>query len=308
MPSFTENIVEQATLDWLEQLGYTTFNATEIAPDEPNPERQTYTDVVLIERLRNALLIINPQIPLEAIEDAIKKVTRTTSPNLYENNRRFHKFLTDGVDVEYLANGRTIYDKVWLIDFNEPENNNWLALNQFTIIENRNNRRPDVIIFINGLPIAVIELKNPTDENATIKGAFNQLQTYKKDIPCLFPYNEILIISDGTEARVGTLTADWERFMPWRTIDGENIVSVGAGFKTRPRHNVELETVIKGIFTKTILLDLLRYFIIFETDGGTIIKKMAGYHQYHAVNKAIESTVRATQPEGDRKVGVIWHT
>jgi len=271
-----ELIVEQATLDWFTELGYTTLNARQIAPDEPNAERQTYSDVILTQRLENALQTINPNIPPSAIEDAIKKLTRIESPNLYENNRRFHKLLTDGVDVNYQKDDRTIYDKVWLIDFHNPDNNDWLALNQFTVIEGKHNRRPDVVIFINGLPIAVIELKNPTDENATIHGAFNQLQTYKAQIPCLFPTNEILVISDGTEARVGTLTADWERFAPWRTIDGQTIA---------PKGTAELETVIKGIFTKTILLDLLRYFIVFEVDSDTITKKIAGYHQYHAVNK-----------------------
>ncbi|PSF31078.1 DEAD/DEAH box helicase [Aphanothece hegewaldii CCALA 016] len=294
MNTFTEDIVEQATIYWLTELGYTTHHATEI-----ETERQSYSDVILTQRLENALQTINPSIPPSAIEDAIKKLTRTESPNLYDNNRRFHKLLTDGIDVNYQKDDRTIYDKVWLIDFQNPNNNDWLALNQFTVIEGKQNRRPDVVIFINGLPIAVIELKNPTDENATIRGAFNQLQTYKAEIPCLFPTNEILVISDGTEARVGTLTADWERFAPWRTIDGETIA---------PKGTVELETVIKGIFTKNILLDLLRYFIVFEVDGDIITKKIAGYHQYHAVNKAVAATIEATQPNGDRKVGVVWHT
>ena len=224
MAKLNEDVVEQATLEWLETLGYTPLNASEIAPDSLNSERQTYADVVLIDRLRSALATINDKIPPDAIEEAIRKVTRTDTPSLFENNRRFHKLLTDGVDVEYQAEGRTIYDKVWLIDFTNPDNNDWLAVNQFTIIEKKNNRRPDVVIFINVLPLGVIELKNPTDENATIKGAFNKLQTYKNDIPSLFPYNEILIVSDGTEARVGTLTASFEWFMPWRTIDGETIV------------------------------------------------------------------------------------
>ena len=297
--SFSESIVEEATLEWLEGLGYITFNASEIAPDSPNSERQTYADIVLIDRFRLALQTINPNIPPDAIEEAIRKVSRTDTPSIFENNRRFHKLLTDGVDVEYQAENRTIYDKVWLIDFTNPNNNDWLAVNQLTVIENKNNRRPDVIIFINGLPLGVIELKNPTDENATIRGAFNQLQTYKNDIPSLFPYNEILIVSDSTEARVGTLTADWEWFMPWRTIDGETIV---------PKGTVELEVIIKGIFEKHRFLDILHHFIVFEVDGEKITKKMAGYHQFHAVNKAIVRTVTATNPEGDRRVGVIWHT
>jgi type I restriction enzyme R subunit len=299
MNLLTESVVEEATLDWLEGLGYTPLNASEIAPDSSNSERQTYADIVLINRLRSALTTINDKIPSDAIEEAIRKVTRTDTPSLFENNRRFHKFLTDGVDVEYQAEGRTIYDKVWLIDFTNLNNNDWLAVNQLYVKENKTPRIPDVVIFINGLPLGVIELKNPTDENATIKGAFNQLQTYKNDIPSLFPYNEILIVSDGTEARVGTLTADWEWFMPWRTIDGETIV---------PKGTAELEVIIKGIFEKHRFLDLLHHFIVFEVDGEKITKKMAGYHQFHAVNKAITRTVTATNPEGDRRVGVIWHT
>ncbi len=300
MSKFTESIVEQATLKWFDALGYSILNASEIAPEEPNSERQTYADVVLRDRLKTALETINPDIPADAIQDAIRKVTQTETPSLYENNRRFHKYLTDGVDVEYQAEeGYTKYHKVWLIDFQNPDNNNWLAVNQFTVIENKNNRRPDIVVFINGLPIAVIELKNPVEENATIKGAFNQLQTYKKEIPCLFSYNEILVASNGTEARVGTLTADWERFMPWRTNDGQKIAQKAIA---------ELETLIKGVFPKQRILDILRYFIIFETDNDTIIKKMAGYHQYHAVNKAIAATVKATDAKGDRKVGVVWHT
>ena len=297
---FTESIVEQATLDWLSELGYTTLNGTEIAPDTPQTERQEYNEVILINRLQNALQTTNPHIPFHAIQDAIKKITRTETPILYENNRRFHQYLTDGVDVEYQQNGETQYKKVQLIDFDKIDHNDWLVVNQFRVKETGKTARiPDVVIFINGLPIAVIELKNATDENATIKGAFNQLQTYKNDISCLFPYNEILVVSDGTKARVGTLTADWERFMPWRSINGENIISQG---------QAELETIIKGIFNQITILDILRYFIVFEVDQDTIIKKMAGYHQYHAVNKAITATIKATRTDGDRKVGVVWHT
>ncbi len=300
MEKFTESIIEQATLDWLSELGYTSLNGTEIAPDSPQSERLEYHDVILINRLQNALQTINPHIPFHAIQDAIRKITRTETPILYENNRRFHKYLTDGVDVEYQQNGQTQYKTVKLIDFDKIDHNDWLVVNQFRVKETGKTARiPDVVIFINGLPIAVIELKNAADENATIKGAFNQLQTYKNDIPCLFPYNEILVISDGIKARVGTLTADWERFMPWRSIDGENII---------PQGQAELETIIKAIFNPSTILDILRYFIVFESKDDIIIKKMAGYHQYHAVNKAITSTIKATRPDGDRKVGVVWHT
>lgn len=300
MNNLRESIVEQATIDWLLELGYTYLNGAEIAPGATQSDRQEYDDVILINRLENALQTINPHIPFEAIQDAIKKITRSQTPILNENNRRFHQYLTDGVDVEYQQGGQTQYKKVKIIDFEEIDQNDWLVVNQFRVQETgKTARTPDVVIFINGLPIAVMELKNPADENATLKGAFNQLQTYKHDIPCLFPYNEILVISDGTYARVGTLTANWERFMPWRSLDGENIIT---------KQEAELETIIKGIFNHTTILDILQYFIVFEVNEDKIIKKMAGYHQYHAVNKAITATIAATRPDGDRKVGVVWHT
>ncbi|MBE9014591.1 type I restriction endonuclease subunit R [Chroococcidiopsidales cyanobacterium LEGE 13417] len=296
-----ESDVEVAVLAWFKELEYTTLHGREIAPEQPNAERQSFADIVLEDRLRSQLTQINPKIPFDAIEAALRKVVNIglESPSRFENNRRFHKLLSDGIDVEYQAQGRVIYDKVWLIDFDNIENNDWLVVNQFTIIENNRDRRPDVVIFINGLPLAVIELKNPAEENATIKGAFNQLQTYKQDIPSLFPYNEVLVISDGLTARVGTLTADWERFMPWRTIAGNEIAT---------KNTPELEVLIKGIFAKERFLDLLRHFIVFEVDGDSIIKKMAGYHQFHAVNTAIARTVEAASPQGDRRVGVVWHT
>ena len=245
----TELIVEEATLTWLEELGYTVINGPNIASGEPYAERTSYSEVVLSARLLSTLQRINPDLASDTLEEVIRKITRIDTPNLYENNRRFHKYITDGADVEYSTNdGRIIHDKAWLIDFSDPENNDWLAVNQFTVIENKNNRRCDVVIFVNGLPLGVIELKNPGDENATIKGAFNQLQTYKKDIPSIFPYNEILVISDGLEARAGTLTADWERFMPWRTIDGIDLA---------PKSVPEMEVLVKGIFEKPRFLDLI---------------------------------------------------
>ncbi len=292
MSIFSEDIVEQATLEWLTELGYTVYQASEL-------NRSSYDDVIKMDSLHNAITKINPQIPPQALEDAIKKLTRAESPNLDDDNYRFHKLLTEGVDVEYQRDGRTVYDKVRAIDFKHPENNEYLAVNQLTITQGRNNRRPDVVVFINGLPITVIELKNPADENATITGAYNQLQTYKREIPNLFSTNELLIISDGTEARIGTLTADMERFAPWRTVDGETIV---------PKGIPELQTLILGVFPPETLLDIIRSFIVFEIDGDTITKKLAGYHQYHAVNKAVKATLEAVKPEGDKKVGVVWHT
>ena len=300
MNGFYESEVEQAALEWFADLGYETLDGATIAPGAvPHAERSTYADVVLTSRLYTALERINPTIPQAALEDAVRKITRTDTPNLYENNRRFHTLLTDGVDVEYQHAGGTKYDKVWLLDRKEADNNDWLVVNQFTVTENKNNRRPDIVVFINGLPLAVIELKNPTEEHATIRGAFNQLQTYKQDISSLFPYNALLVASDGTEARTGTLTSDWEWFMPWRTVDGEHIA---------PRGTAELEVLIQGMFPKERLLDIIQHFIVFEVDGDKITKKMAGYHQYHAVNKAITSTAHATAHNGDKKVGVIWHT
>ncbi len=300
MTTLNESIVEEATLSWFWELGYQTLFGPDIAYDGPKAERTSYSEVILPGRLKEALIKINQKIPSEAIDEAIRKITLTESPNVVENNRRFHRFLTDGVDVEYRSTDRRIvHDKVWLVDFVHPENNNWLAVNQFTIVENNHNRRPDIVVFVNGLPLGVIELKNPTDENATVRNAFHQLQTYKAELPSLFPFNEVLIISDGLGARVGSLTADWERFMPWRTIEGEEIAS-----------NIEpqLEVLIKGIFDKSRFLDLIRSFVTFEVDGAIINKKIAGYHQFHAVNKAINCTTEATSPSGDRRIGVIWHT
>jgi type I restriction enzyme R subunit len=297
---FTESVVEEATLAWFEELGYAILYGPDIAPEEPRAERASYAQVVLMDRLRAALARINPTIPVDALDEAIRKIIHSDTPSLFANNRRFHQLLADGMDVQYRRkDGSIANDKVWFIDYDEIGNNDWLTVNQFTIIEDRNNRRPDVVIFINGLPLGVIELKNPSDENATIKGAFKQLQTYKQEIPALFPFNEILAISDGVQARVGTLTSNWERFMPWRTIEGDHVA---------PKGSLELEVLIKGIFEKRRLLDLIRNFIVFEVDGATITKKMAGYHQFHAVNKAVERTVTAIAPRGDKRVGVVWHT
>ncbi|MEJ7872387.1 MAG: type I restriction endonuclease, partial [Rubrobacteraceae bacterium] len=226
MTSVNESVVEEAALDWFAELGYETLHGPEIAPDEPGAERTSYADVVLIGRLRSALARLNPGVPAEILEEAALKVSRTESPSLVENNRRFHRMLAEGVDVEYRdseAGGRIVYDKVRLVDFDYPDNNDWLALNQFTVIEADHNRRPDVVVFVNGLPLGLMELKNPTDENATLRGAYNQLQTYKAEIPGLFPFNEVLVISDGVAARVGTLTANWEWFLPWRTVEGTDL-------------------------------------------------------------------------------------
>src|SRR5579883_1743973 len=298
-PVFTESTVEDAALEIFGTLGYTIVHGPTIAPGEMFAERASYCDVVLLKRLREALARINPEIPPDALDEAVRKLLRTESPSLVENNRRFHTFLTDGVPVEYRRADRIIHDNARLFDCDTPANNDWVAVNQFTIEENRRNRRPDVIVFVNGLPLAVVELKNLADENATIRDAFNQLQTYKNDIPSLFPYNELLVISDGIEARLGTLTAGWERFMPWRTIEGD---------KVSPAGSLQMEVLLRGVFEKKRFLDLVRSFIVFEDNGKKTEKKVAGYHQFHAVNKAVERTLDAASVEGDRRAGVVWHT
>ncbi len=301
-----ESIVEQAAMGWFKDaLGYQVLNGPDIAPGEPKAERTDFSQVILKDRLDAAIERINQldgqdTMPPAMYDEAAKKVFQIASPNLAENNRRMHKMLSEGVEVEYCdGSGRVKGDLVKLIDFYDPENNDWLVINQFTVIENNHNRRPDMVVFINGLPIAVIELKDPSNEKATIKTAFNQIQTYKNEIPSLFNTNEMVIISDGLEARMGTLTANWEWFLPWRTVDGKEIA---------PKGSVELEVLIKGVFDKRRLLDVIKNFITFEVDGPKIFKKMAGYHQYHAVNKAVDCTVKASSPQGDKRIGVIWHT
>lgn len=303
----TESEIEEAALDTLVGLGYQVVNGPALAPDGLYPERASYADVVLEGRLRAAVERLNPHLPADAVEEAVKKTIRPDSQNLIENNHKFHKLLVDGVPVEYRKDGRQVPDTARLFDFENPEskNNEFLAVNQFTIIENNNNRRPDILLFINGLPLAVIELKNPADEKATTFNAFNQFQTYKAFIPCLFNFNGILVASDGFEAKAGTITSDWERFLPWKTIDGKEKAS-----KTKP----QIDILLKGMFNKRVFLDLLRYFIVFEqerdpkTNTIKLSKKLAAYHQYHAVNKALEATVKAAGKKGDKRCGVIWHT
>jgi type I restriction enzyme R subunit len=300
MSSLTESAVEAAALSWFENLGYAILHGPDIAPGEPAAERASYGEVVLAEQLRSALTRINPTIPVDALDEAFRKVLRIEHPSLYGNNYRFHKFLAEGVDVEYRRpDGSIAGDKVWLIDFHDTGNNNWLVVNQFSVQEGQHTRRPDIVLFVNGLPLAVIELKNPADEDATIWTAFNQLQTYKQQIPSLFAYNEALIVSDGLEARTGSLTANSEWFLPWRTIEGEELA---------PSTMLQLEVLIRGVFEMKRFLNLVRYFIAFEVDGSIITKKMAGYHQLHAVNRAVEATVQATGPKGDKRCGVVWHT
>ena len=297
----SEDDIEQQLLGVFEEMGYACVFGPEIAPppDGEHPERENYLQVVLTDRLRGALRRINPQLPADAIEYVVRIVQSLDNPALIAANRDFHKLLLEGVPVEYQDPKKgTVHDHAKLIDFDSAGNNEFLAVNQFTVIE-KQNRRPDIVVFINGLPLGVIELKSPSSEEAEVKGAFNQLQTYKEYIPTLFRTNQVLAVSDGWNARVGTLTADWEWFMPWRMIDGSEV---------EPPTVPQSEVLVRGLFEPARLLDYIRSFIVFEDDGAKITKKAAGYHQYHAVNKAVQKTIEASQPKGNRKIGVVWHT
>ena len=295
----TEDQLEQETLSWLADVGYTVLHGSDIAPDGDNPERTDSRQVVLLERLRKAVNKLNPSIPAAARDDAIKQVMDLGIPVLLSANRHFHKLLVTGVPVQYQKDGETRGDFVCLVDWVDPAQNEWLAINQFSIKGTHHTRRPDVILFINGLPMVLLELKNPADEKADLWKAFDQIQTYKEQIPDVFQYNEVLVISDGTEARLGGLSSDAERFMQWRTIDGVTLDPLG-------QFN-ELETLIRGVLAPAYLLDYLRFFVLFE-DDGTLVKKIAGYHQFHAVRAAISQVVVASRPGGTHKGGVVWHT
>ncbi|MEZ8349244.1 type I restriction endonuclease subunit R [Vibrio splendidus] len=315
----TEDQLEQQCINWFIDQGYLYKNGYDIAPDGDSPEREDYHQVVLKQRLLNQLAIINPELPIEALSDVVNTVSSPDTPILSKNNRAFHKFVIEGVPVEYTAvedgESKTKHTHAQLMDFTTPDNNEFLIVNQFTITGTKGNRRPDVVVFINGLPISVIELKNPADEHADIWNAFNQLQTYKDEISDLFVFNEALIVSDGWTARVGSLTANKERFLPWKTVATED---------DRPLLEFQLETMVRGFFKQDLLLDYIRYFVLFETDNDKIIKKIAGYHQFHAVRAAVEATVRAANTsgnflestipalekikQGSGKAGVVWHT
>ena len=328
MNHFTESHLEEATLEFFRGLGYGTLFGAEIAPGEPAAERASFSEVILPERLRAAIKRLNPALPEPALEDAYRKVTRPETPALVVNNRNFHQMLVNGVTVEFNRDGRIVGDMARLVDYENAENNDWVVVNQFAVSGDREwarkedvsgarhddvvgarhasplrdvgligSRRPDVVVFLNGLPLAVIELKNPADELADIWKAYQQLQTYKNEIPGLFVYNEMLIISDGIEARIGSLTSEREWFMPWRTVEGEDEAANSI---------LKLEVLLKGVFEKQRFLDYMRHCIVFEEDGKTIQKKMAGYHQFHAVRKAVNETIGAMN--SDRRIGVVWHT
>ena len=298
--NFYESHLEQATLEWFEELGYETVFAPDIAPDGEYPEREDYSDVILKERLHEALERINPTLPDEAIEEAIRQILIPQSPSLLMNNKAFQQMITDGIDVQVKqADSSYKTEKAYIFDFKKPLNNEFMVANQFTVIEHGVEKRPDVVVFVNGIPLVVIELKSASDENVDIDDAYNQLQTYKNTIPSLFTYNSFLVASDGINAKAGTLTSNIDRFMAWRTIDGEDMA---------PLSIPQLEVLISGMFQRERFLDIIKHFILFQSDGKETIKILAGYHQYHAVNKALDSTHRATMESGDRRIGVIWHT
>ena len=320
-PGVVEDDLEQAALGWLSDLGYSVVHGRDIAPGEPAAERETFGDVVLKERFYRAFAKLNPGASPAVAEDAFYQVTHLAdSPSLIEQNRAFHRMLVDKLTLErQREDGSSDYDLFRLVDFDNPEANDWLAVNQFTVSEDSNIRRPDIALFVNGLPLAVIELKNPADAKATAKSAFRQLQTYKEQIPSLFAFNESLVATDGMEARVGALSAAWERFMPWRTVEGEKLAATT---------ELELEVLVRGVFDRKRFLEIVRYCTVFEDGAAGTVKKMAAYHQYHAVRVGMKETLRASKPNwgigrqdtgeyysrksagepGDRRIGVVWHT
>lgn len=298
MHTITETELELFCLKKFEELGYVVLCGLDIAPDGIFRER-TYSEVVLLNRLTDAVQRLNPNIPIEAREEAIKKVLRLSTNHLILDNETFHRYLTEGVPIEFRSRYGIRGDIVHLVDFNETSNNEFLAVNQFTVIENNVNKRPDIVLFVNGLPLVVIELKNPTDKGATVRTAFNQLQTYKEVIPSLFTYNALLVATDGWYASSGTITSDWSRFLPWKTRDGREVSNTTTQ---------QAEVMFQGMLNKETLLDLISHFIVFESSKEKTEKKVAAYHQYYAVNKAVRTTQMAAGPGGDKRAGVVWHT
>ncbi|MGB4850217.1 MAG: type I restriction endonuclease subunit R, partial [Saprospiraceae bacterium] len=309
MKPITENIIEASAIEILQSLGWEYVPGLMIAPGAEKMERENFEQIILRARLRKVVAILNPHIPAEAQESAIQHVLRIYSPDLLHNNEEFHKLLVEKVKVPYQQNGYERSHEVALIDFENPDNNQFLVVNQYTIVENNQNKRPDVILFVNGIPLVVIELKNASDDHADIHKAYEQIQTYKAIIPSLFTYNSICIISDGLECRAGSVSADFNRYMTWKTSDG---------LKEASRFKAQLETLLKGMMQPSVFLDLIRNFIVFEKtkreDPKTGLiqifteKKLAAYHQYYAVNKALQSTIIATSAGGDKRGGVVWHT
>lgn len=297
-----ENMVEQAVLATLVDLNYSILSAEEVSPDAAEPERHSYSEVVLYTRLVENARRLNPTIPGDTVDEAMRLLLRQETPSLVEENRRIHGMMVDGIDVEFTDEDGTIKgDKVWIVDFSNPANNDWVATNQFTVVEGKHNRRADVVVFLNGLPVAVVELKSAGAEAATIEAAFNQIQTYKQQVPSLFRTNGVLVVSDGLTARVGSLTADQGRFMPWRSVTGES-----GDFTPSGPH--EMNTLLRGVFEQRHLLALIRDFSIFVDKGDGPFKIVAGYHQFFGARKALNRAIEASAPDGDRRIGVIWHT
>ncbi|PKD80026.1 MULTISPECIES: type I restriction endonuclease subunit R [Acinetobacter] len=294
-----ETQLENLCLDWFAENGWEVVHGIDIAPDSSNPFRKDFKQVLLEKDIQAAFERLNPHLPAGCFEQVWQKLSKPESLDLVTNNRAFHRMLLEGVPVTYKKQDDWVHDHAFLVDFNHVHQNRFVAINQFTILGTKQPRRPDIICFINGIPFAVLELKSPTDENADIWDAFNQLQTYKEEISDLFVFNEALVVSDGVTARVGSLTANQERFLPWRTIKNED---------DKPALEWELETVIRGFFDRELFLDYIRFFVLFETDGEKTIKKIAGYHQFHAVREAVQATIAAANPNGDKKAGVVWHT
>jgi type I restriction enzyme R subunit len=300
MALITEDHLEQQCLEWFKELGYAYAFAPDLAPDGTTPERTDFRQVILTGRLRSALQRLNPGVPAGTIESAVLQLANPNVPGLLASNRNFHRWMTQGLPITYMDGNQQVGIRLKVIGFDDPAANDWLVVNQLAIQGTKHNRRPDVVVYLNGLPLAVIELKNPADQKADIWAGFNQLQTYKQDIPDLFTPNVLLVISDGIQARLGSLSADRERFQRWRTIEGENHLDPLGNHR-------DLETLVRGIFDQGRLLEFVRSFCLFEEDGQ-IIKKIAAYHQFHAVRAAVESVVKASRPDGDKKGGVVWHT
>src|SRR5699024_7121628 len=299
MSQFLEADLEEAALDWLSELDYEIIYGPDIASDGAYPERNSYQDVVLNNRLEDALTEINPDISVSSIQQAIRQLTRMDSQNLLVNNQQFQSYVTDGIDIEtQLSDGRQITEKVWLFDCEEMKNNDFVAVKQYTVIEGKNDKRPDIALFINGLPLVVMELKSASDETAGITEAFHQLQTYKNTITSLFPYNAFLIISDGMNARAESLTAQATRFTMWHTTDGQNHA---------PTSELQLETLLQGMLLPPTLLDMLRHFVVFLYDREKTALIVAADDQYQAVHKEVEQAQREVYEAGGQKLGVIWH-